>query len=380
MKPDVLTVTLRTVTPLFLGGADPNKCAELRPPSIKGVLRWWYRALDGGYRQQEAKYFGSTDEGQAPCLLQVRPAEGRQEWPLQRYRDLFSRGSGTHTRNGIVYLGYSLRLGENQRKAIPEKTQLRLEVIATRRADENARRAWAGALWLLGHLGGLGARSRRGLGTVALQEWRCEQGSAWAPILAALPIAHRAENHAQWQEALKKGLSALRSWFGEAPEPDHTCLGRGCKMLVAPVGFRSWEEALNEAGLRLQEFRQRRPPDYGNVRDYLWGGRLTQAPERAAFGMPLTFRFGGGRTATFQPEHHDRCASRLLIRVVQIGEKYHPLFVLLSGPVCPPGEKVAVKERPHHLLDPPDDAVLLDFFEELNRFYKAGRAPGAGRP
>ena len=33
------------VTPLFLGGADPNK-AELRAPSIKGALRFWWRALN----------------------------------------------------------------------------------------------------------------------------------------------------------------------------------------------------------------------------------------------------------------------------------------------------------------------------------------------
>lgn len=36
-----LTVTLKTVTPMFLGGAEPDKKAELRAPSIKGAMRFW---------------------------------------------------------------------------------------------------------------------------------------------------------------------------------------------------------------------------------------------------------------------------------------------------------------------------------------------------
>ena len=40
-----LGVRLETVTPLFLGGAEQNGYAELRPPSVKGALRFWHRAL-----------------------------------------------------------------------------------------------------------------------------------------------------------------------------------------------------------------------------------------------------------------------------------------------------------------------------------------------
>jgi CRISPR-associated protein Cmr1 len=41
-----LTVTLKTITPLFLGGAEPVMQAELCAPSIKGAMRLWYRAID----------------------------------------------------------------------------------------------------------------------------------------------------------------------------------------------------------------------------------------------------------------------------------------------------------------------------------------------
>lgn len=41
-----LTVTLETITPLFLGGTDPRGAPEIRPPSFRGALRYWHL---GGY-------------------------------------------------------------------------------------------------------------------------------------------------------------------------------------------------------------------------------------------------------------------------------------------------------------------------------------------
>lgn len=41
-------VKLQTVTPLFLGGANPDEGPELRPASVRGVLRYWLRAALGG--------------------------------------------------------------------------------------------------------------------------------------------------------------------------------------------------------------------------------------------------------------------------------------------------------------------------------------------
>ena len=41
--PVTIQATFRTLTPLFLGGAGPR--AEWRMSSLKGALRFWYRAL-----------------------------------------------------------------------------------------------------------------------------------------------------------------------------------------------------------------------------------------------------------------------------------------------------------------------------------------------
>jgi CRISPR type III-B/RAMP module RAMP protein Cmr1 len=39
-----LAFKMQVVTPLFLSGADQH-VAELRPPSIRGALRFWFRAM-----------------------------------------------------------------------------------------------------------------------------------------------------------------------------------------------------------------------------------------------------------------------------------------------------------------------------------------------
>lgn len=61
------TFHLELITPCFCGGAEPEKQAEIRAPSIRGQLRWWFRTL-GGFKslapmpvhEQEAMVFGST--------------------------------------------------------------------------------------------------------------------------------------------------------------------------------------------------------------------------------------------------------------------------------------------------------------------------------
>ncbi|GCE46981.1 type III-B CRISPR module RAMP protein Cmr1 [Thermosporothrix hazakensis] len=44
--------TLRTLTPLFLAGAN-QKAAELRAPSFRGQMRYWYQALVAGVEGPE---------------------------------------------------------------------------------------------------------------------------------------------------------------------------------------------------------------------------------------------------------------------------------------------------------------------------------------
>lgn len=64
---------LRFITPAFCAGADQNE-PEIREPSIRGALRWWFRVL-GGTSEQEKAVFGGVHGGAVTSKLVIRVSE-----------------------------------------------------------------------------------------------------------------------------------------------------------------------------------------------------------------------------------------------------------------------------------------------------------------
>lgn len=57
------------ITPLFSKGA--LETPEIRPPSIRGQLRWWFRALGGTYDDEKA-VFGGVHQGATASKVVIR--------------------------------------------------------------------------------------------------------------------------------------------------------------------------------------------------------------------------------------------------------------------------------------------------------------------
>ena len=78
------TFHLELITPCFCGGAETERRAEIRAPSIRGQIRWWFRTM-GGFksldargmpvRDQEAMIFGSMAGGYRVCRKAGRADE-----------------------------------------------------------------------------------------------------------------------------------------------------------------------------------------------------------------------------------------------------------------------------------------------------------------
>lgn len=378
-----LELTFRVVTPLYLGGADQQ--AEVRVPSFKGVLRSWYRAADREFADRENRLFGGAGgrAGQSRVLLRTRTAPFEPYvWDREGVKR-YSEGRGRQTRNGLIYLGWPFQFGRGPtRTAVPPGTRINLHCLMPRPLLLEQRRGLLAALWLFGRLGSLGTRAGRGFGGLTLLKWSCEsQDEEWRKDLDRLPIGV-ATDAAEWNSSLEQGLSVIQDqwlgrWQGGAAHPHvgsrfrHVLLPRGWK------GENAWTPALNAAGLAMQEFRQRRPPDYQRVRDYLQTGRMDLGPERAAFGLPLAFQYGSlprprnrvdfvpvGDRNTYGDKALDRHASLVRIRLVELGDGLHPLFYQLDGDVPGQKPKVAIRGtgRP---LKPASDSILDHFFKHL---------------
>jgi len=66
----MMTFQLKLITPLFCRGSYEDR-AEIRPPSIRGQLHWWFRALGGSYRE-EKEIFGGVHSGATASKVVVR--------------------------------------------------------------------------------------------------------------------------------------------------------------------------------------------------------------------------------------------------------------------------------------------------------------------
>ncbi len=192
--------TLELVTPAFLAGAgqQADDC-DLRPATLRGQLRWWWRTIHAGFldvktlRALEAAIWGNTKSGGAVRIV-VEKADGNQPQPYdkrsmasfndqQKVSDLgIPNGDARKTTQGLWYASYGMDEGgqnnRRQRYVLEPKTPVswRIRLIARHsRLDSNGREltAWQvleqaqAALWLLCQFGGVGSKAGKGFGSLS---------------------------------------------------------------------------------------------------------------------------------------------------------------------------------------------------------------------
>jgi CRISPR-associated protein Cmr1 len=138
-----------------MNGAYGNNDPELRPPGIKASLRFWWRALNGhlllsDLRQQEGEIFGNT-KGRSKVIIRVEETEESYvNIPLLAHR------SGKDERETKRMQTWS--------DAIAKNISFRIRIDC----KANQREMIKNLFILSCTLGGLGKRSRRGFGSVAV--------------------------------------------------------------------------------------------------------------------------------------------------------------------------------------------------------------------
>lgn len=325
-----LKVTFRIVTPLFLAGANQQQ-AEFRLPSLKGALRFWYRAVDPEYRKWEGKIFGSTDPGEGQSRFLMRSSSIK--WKSIPYSE--------NCFKDIKYLGFSFILGQKEQGEIKKRSHLignkkftvsfmlrpfkEKEDTKTEEPLQYWRRLMA-SLWLLGHIGGLGSRSRRGFGTLALERWDGGGIPEVEQIKKELPIAHRETSMEDWKGAFSQGIKLIQSWFDGYPISDHSVIDSESVFLYYSNEreyFTNWRSAMSVVDKSLSSFRKYR--DEENCKD--------NKINRLALGLPREFSNQKSKTTTrYCHEYNDRIASPVWIRIIKIGDRYYPVIFILSTP------------------------------------------------
>lgn len=236
----------RVVTPLFLAGYDQST-AELRVPSIKGVLRFWWRALAWQHfrdlkklSEAEELLFGSNQQQSAVMLRLISPPQ------LQ----VVSDASGWN-KPGHVYLGYGLLkfdgTVEKTRKLVKPPVEFTLNLLIKPSAQlqrEPYRNQLLEAIKLMGLLGGLGSRTRRGYGSLTLMSL----------LVNGEEVFQAPSSVEQFKAELSKIVEPLRTKGRDEGDLPYTAIGpRSRFILVDTQG--SAADAHNWLGKELLEFR-----------------------------------------------------------------------------------------------------------------------------
>lgn len=299
----VLCFQAETLTPLVIAGADnrnPDLQAEgLRPPSLRGAMRWWFRAMTGSVvgahdnyktlRGLESEIFGATDQGSS---IRIRTC------PLESIK-LANAYLCMNDQNGKTWMG--IARANIQRPSLYPPSEFRLNM----QCDEQALPIVLGSLWLLAMLGGVGARSRRGFGSLVLRP----EGEVAEKAVQEMPLdfSYPDSSLADLVQFLGRNLQQIHQVFRRyAPNVDSPPVARfpvlsrtQAKLwLIKPQdGFwADWEAAMND--LRDDVYRAYktskglRPPEIGSARPRQASSLIIQIKGTAQdnyFGILLAF-------------------------------------------------------------------------------------------
>ena len=308
--------TLKALTPIYKGGSDPNQIDPDRPfrgPSIRGQLRVWWRATSEisdprELWEAEARLFGAV-HGNRPVASQVRVGVTAGKSVPQ------NRPPGD-----LLYVTWVDRPAPEYMDSprYHDNAQARLRISVPRsRAGEVERALQA---WLL--FGGIGGRSRRGLGAV------------WSDDLE---FCHSIQDIESFMKAAGKLVPSNggRKWPSLA----------GARVAWAPEARNTALDALRDGVAALREFRamrhqggrsftgSHRPAEFQDDWLTLSRARGHLRGVNAGLGLPLPYQTQHGqvRRFTLMPRGANRYPSPMLIRPVKLGGGYRAMFLLMEG-------------------------------------------------
>ncbi len=341
------TIELELITPAYLGNA--TSAPEIRLPSIKGLLRFWYRAIDPDYRKHEATIFGSaSDKRVSPivlrfrkkypqfrkCHLLISPSNERTESCIQGIKDV---DEFRKRYQGLSYLAFPMGLKDGIRNALSANQRFTIDCIDLRdNLPARSIRRYAMAWWAFVIIGGVGSRSRRGFGSLSVAS--IHSGEKPFVLLRQYPNITKLKN---WWNLFERGMNLINKWFKTNHKNDHFHIGSGTRFLLfgsnnsSGNGFHTWFDALNSFGTKFMQFRK----------------NLSEEA-KMALGLPIT-----GQKQENIAKGSGRGASPLMARVVRIGNRFFVLVTITKSPVCPKNTSL-IKGTKGSPLKEPDYRIL----------------------
>ncbi|MCL6561053.1 MAG: type III-B CRISPR module RAMP protein Cmr1, partial [Firmicutes bacterium] len=244
-----LKFRMKFLTPAFLGGPDGSS-AELRPPSIRGMLRFWWRAINAGnpgFRLNEAEIFGdSSGNGKASSfLIQIKS----ELLDNNISKDFFPRNDNTlyvikgHRLNILEYLAYgTYTYQKTQRRNVFDREYIKpgfgFELIfklLDKAENKGIVKELCSTLSAWFCFGGLGAKSRNGFGSFTVES---------------------VDGHPMLVEFIQLNpVDQFKKLLFDIKLPDYTAFSKKARLFKTNNIYNSWDSCLAKLGHIYREAR-----------------------------------------------------------------------------------------------------------------------------
>lgn len=379
--PTEIEVSYQVVTPLFCSGSNPDS-PELRLPSFKGVLRYWWRALAwsqydgqlGRIQQKENALFGSAESGRSRVSMKLDRASKLSSVSIKEVLTVSPENKQPPVGEGARYLGYGVMEAFGSRKRKTQAGQLTRACLRapidfavsmqSRTLDEEQLQSLTNALIALGTLGGMGAKSRKGYGSL---------------VIRSLRVNGKEEYRApQSIDELRKVIANLSSNRAVSAMPEYTALSKETRHVLISKSKQEPVELLDLIGCELIRFRswgfrgkilgadaeRNFEDDHDLMKQSVKERR--KHPRRIAFGLPHNYgRYSDQQVGPYD-KNLDRRGSPLFIHIHKCGDMPVAVLSFLPARFLPHG-KSAISVGGKKVSQTPEDILYRPVHEFLDR-------------
>jgi len=352
---ETITFNCKVITPMFLAGAD-GRTPELRAPSIKGAMRFWWRACNGHLveekdgkwdysklKEEEGKIFGDTKRRSSFSIhLKTHPNHIlKNPWELINYE---TKRGGKRSYNvpkedseGIHFLYYSVFMNERPCFFPSNKNNFEIEIILQ---NPDYKDEIVYVFNTINFLGGIGTRSRRMAGKVLFINNDIKLEGVFS--------------EGDLQKKLKNHFSKFT--YEKSRNLSYSNLHSSSFCILPPK--KKWYEAVESLGRKFKEFRNSNQ------------NRVSDTPN---FGFPILHRsmtttMVGGFKRNNKPSLLERRSSPLIFQTVYSPEKgglYFPIICHLSGDFMP--EDFEIMDKKGNNAKAPSTQIIQEFLDSIDK-------------
>lgn len=344
-----------------MSGANQAE-VELRPPSFKNLMRWWYRAIKADLVEEEDFLFGSTTQAPKFRISLSHENLDKNKHINRNYNDY---------EGNFRYIGFFPFNKKRRRSFIDRDFSFDLKLIFQPSLSIEQKKALFGSLWAMFWLGGLGSRQRRGFGSISIE------GSKEVKLLpddVGLQMSFVGGTLTEFKQFLESNLRIARKWVGAKENiptlPDFTLFStKHSKIYLRNKVDPYWDKLLFHAEQTLKGWRtelakrEKKEKEEKAKKPDSPQSPLVLPAHRATLGLPVHFG-KQDNLLTLKGKEHERRASPLFLKIVKLKDKgYALVFILMKAQILEENELVVI-ENTDTVLKQPSFKVLEENIAE----------------